>query len=286
MRGILKFSRPLTAFALGAWIVGLATWDSGPAAAKSRRDSRETQSDHRSGDEDFHWSWKLAQGKVIEIKGVNGNIQAEPASGGEVEVTAWKHARKSDPADVKIEVIQHEDGVTICAVYPSRGWDKNECEPGHGGHMNTRNNDVVVDFRVAVPAGVRFVGRTVNGGVEADNLGGPIEAYTVNGGVNVSSDGTVRATTVNGSIKASVGSPEWDGELAFNTVNGGITLNLPSGLNAGVRAQTVNGEISTDFPITVKGKISRRRLSGTVGNGGGDLSLSTVNGSIQLLTAQ
>jgi hypothetical protein len=32
--------------------------------------------------------------------------------------------------------------------------------------MNVRDNDVNGEFRVSVPAGVRFVGRTVNGGIE------------------------------------------------------------------------------------------------------------------------
>src|SRR5213596_822878 len=67
---------------------------------------------------EFHWKGKIAPGKSIEIKGVNGDVRAVAGSG-DVEVTAVKHARKSDPDDVKIEVVPHEDGVTICAVYRS-----------------------------------------------------------------------------------------------------------------------------------------------------------------------
>jgi hypothetical protein len=36
--------------------------------------------------------------------------------------------------------------------------------------MNTHNNDVKVEFTVLVPQGVRFVGRSVNGDVEANSL--------------------------------------------------------------------------------------------------------------------
>ena len=53
-----------------------------------------------------------------------------------------------------------------------------------------------------VPAGVRFVGRTVNGGIEADELPADAEAYTVNGSVAVDAGGEARAETVNGSIRA------------------------------------------------------------------------------------
>src|SRR5437762_2557265 len=108
---------------------------------------------------EFHWKGKVAPGKAIEIKGVNGDIRADAGSG-DVEVSAVKHARRSDPDEVKIEVVQHEDGVTICAVYPSDGRRENTCEAGDDGHMNVRDNDVTVDFTVRVPAGVRFRGNT------------------------------------------------------------------------------------------------------------------------------
>ena len=40
--------------------------------------------------EDFHWQGKVAAGKSIEIKGINGGIEARAASGTEVVVTAVK----------------------------------------------------------------------------------------------------------------------------------------------------------------------------------------------------
>jgi hypothetical protein len=44
----------------------------------------------------------------------------------------------------------------------------------------------------------------------------------------------------------------------------------------------VNGDINTDFPLTSTGRITRRRLEGTIGGGGRLLSLESVNGSITL----
>jgi DUF4097 and DUF4098 domain-containing protein YvlB len=92
----------------------------------------------------------------------------------------------------------------------------------------------------------------------------------------------VQAKTVNGSITASLGRANWNGQLDFKTVNGTITLDLPQDLNAVVKADTLNGDITTDFPLSVMGRFSRRQLSGTIGSGGRELSLKTVNGSIRL----
>src|SRR5689334_3789943 len=90
---------------------------------------------------EFHWNGPVQAGKAIEIKGVNGSITAEFASGNQVEVTASKRARRSDVNSVSVQVVQQDGNVTICAVYPtpspsrrtsSRNRDRgpNECRPG------------------------------------------------------------------------------------------------------------------------------------------------------------
>ncbi len=233
---------------------------------------------------DFEWKGRLAAGRTLEIKGVNGSIDAQPASGGEIEVTACKTARRSDPESVEIAVVEHAGGVTICAVYPTPGGSSrtNECAPAHGGRMNTRDNDVKVDFTVRVPAGVKFAGTTVNGEIDAGPLDADTELQTVNGSIRATSKGIVRAETVNGSIDARMGRADWTGDLELQTVNGSVTVDLPASASADVTAKTVNGDIETDFPLTVRGRISRRSLSGTIGAGGRGLEIETVNGGIRL----
>lgn len=240
-----------------------------------------------SSSDDFRWSGRIATGRTIEVKGINGDVRAEASQGNEVEVTATKTGRRSDPRTVEIRVVEHDGGVTICAVYPSTDSSRpNTCEPAGSGQMNVQDNDVEVTFNVRVPQGVRFSGRTVNGGIETGALGSDVDAKTVNGSIKVSAAGIARAKTVNGSITATMGRADWSGELDFKTVNGTITLDLPSNTSAEVKAETLNGEISTDFPLTILGRVSRRHLNGTIGSGSGsggrELSLKTVNGSIRL----
>ena len=106
---------------------------------------------------DFEWRGQMASGQTIEIKGINGNVRAMAAVGNEVEVTATRSARRSNPADVRFEVVPHAGGVTVCAVYPTESnQPPNECKPGSQGRMSTRNNDTVVNFTVRVPAGIGF----------------------------------------------------------------------------------------------------------------------------------
>jgi hypothetical protein len=264
----IRFHR---AAALGAGLVAAA----GSAAAAS------------AATQDFAWDGRVAPGQAVEIKGINGDVDAGPASGDRVEVAAVKRGRRSDPASVQVKVVEHAGGVTICAVYPSsQGRRPNECLPGEGGHLGANDNDVSVRFTVRVPAGVRFVGRTVNGDVAAEHLAGDVQATTVNGGVRLSTAGQAEAETVNGSITASVGQASGEDPLTFKTVNGSITVELPAAANADLRAATVNGDIHSDFPLRGHTRISRRSLSGTIGSGGRRLALDTVNGSIRIRQAQ
>jgi hypothetical protein len=238
---------------------------------------------HAAAQTDFHWRGQIAAGKTIEIKGINGDIRASSSSSGDVEVTASKTATRSNPDRVRIEVVPHGGGVTICAVYPDvPGREPNRCEPGRGGHSNTRDNDTVVHFDVRVPYGVALTASTVNGEVSGESLQGDADAHTVNGSIRLSTTGRATASTVNGSLNITMGRADWPDDVSFKTVNGGITLTMPT-LDAELRAETLNGSITADFPITVTGEVSRRRLRGTVGNGGHTLNLSTVNGSIKLL---
>ena len=103
---------------------------------------------------EFRWHGSISSGNAIEIKGVNGGLRAEASGSNEVEVVAVKHAKRSNPEDVRIEVVPHAEGVTICAVYPSRAGERaNQCAPGNEGRMNVQNNDVSVDSPYACPPG-------------------------------------------------------------------------------------------------------------------------------------
>jgi DUF4097 and DUF4098 domain-containing protein YvlB len=283
--------------AVAALSMGLAVGDASASKKKAATTSSKSTSststsskESKSSDDssviqdgnsaDLHWSFAIAKGKTIEIKGVNGDIRARRGSSDKVEVWAYKHAHHSDPDEVKIEINQEGGNVTVCAVYPGEG---NDCVSGEGGHSHTHNNDVVVNFEVKIPPGVQFQGRTVNGEVEADDLGARVEARTVNGSIRISTSGYAEAGTVNGSITASMGSADWKEPLDFATVNGSITLDLPAATTAEVHAATENGDIESEFPMTVSGRISRHEVSGTIGKSGGQrLNLETVNGAIRL----
>ena len=230
--------------------------------------------------EDFEWRGQIAQGLEIEIKNISGDIQASLAAGNEVEVFATKRGQRYDASDVRIDVVEHAGGVTICPVYPDRPGDRpNECLPGDEGFMNTNDNDVEVTFTVLVPEGVAFVAKNVAGGVDADGLESDAFVRTIAGDVRVETTGLAEASTISGSVTAYVGLADWDRDLSFRSVTGDVFVQIPAATNADVEVSTSNGTILSDFSLdeTAFGK-----LEGTIGLGGPKLTLSTITGNITL----
>lgn len=248
----------------------------------------------------FSWSGALRPGATLEIKGINGTIRAVSGSGSTAVVEATRTARRNDPEEVRIVVVEYEAGVTICAVYPSTESRPNECAPGDGGRLSSRNNDTQVTFAVQVPESVDFIGRSTNGNVTVEGVetrvdvsstngdvlvdgGSEVQARTTNGSVRIRSNGYASARTTNGEIRADLpGFLSASGPWRFSTTNGGITLRLPSGVNAEIDASTTNGRIRSDFPLTVSGTIDRRHIRGTMGSGGPMIELETTNGEIAI----
>lgn len=238
--------------------------------------------------QDYRWSGRLAPGKEIEVVGVVGEIRAVAATGNTVEVVGEMRDGR-----LPVRVVEHEGGVTLCVVYPTRASSRGTGRGNGSGRCRQEgsivNNPPRVDFTVRVPAGVRFAGRTVQGGVRTEGLRGPVSASTVSGSVDVQTSDVAQASSVSGDVRVSMGRLPRDGSLRFSTVSGDVRLTLPADVGAELRASTVSGEIDTDFPMrmeaTSRGNAFVRvgqRVRGTIGRGGPELEISTVSGDIEL----
>lgn len=229
----------------------------------------------------WSWSGSVGAGKWVRIASLNGPIHVQPSPDGRVHVTAEKRWTRGDRRHVRFEVVERNGNVTVCAMWH----DNQECtEQGlrGRGERSRSDNDVSVHFRVLLPATANVAPTTVNGEIKVSGARREVQATTVNGGIDLSSNGgSVSGTTVNGSIHARVTNPG-AGELTFTTVNGAIEVAVPRAISADVRMTTVTGGISSDFPLTVQGRWGPRSASGTLGNGDGDVKMTTVNGSLAL----
>jgi len=66
------------------------------------------------------------------------------------------------------------------------------------------------------------------------------------------------------------------------TGSGSVNVTLPSGFAGRVDLSAGSGSIDVDLPVTIKGSIGKRRVTGSIGEGNGSLSAHTGSGSIHV----
>jgi hypothetical protein len=241
----------------------------------------------RATGDSFTWQGAMQSGSTLVIRNVNGPVTVQRASGNQAEVVAEKHYTRGDPNRVIIEAVRFGSGnanAVVCGLWGG-GADAKCTERGSltvGREPADERSDVAVHFTVKLPAGVKARLETVNGNVTLTGASSDVQASTVNGNVNVNSAGAIVASTVNGSVEATIAAASIPGDIDLKTVNGSVTATAPSALNARFSASTVTGGIESDFPMNVQGRFFNRSVNATLGSGGKNLSMTTVNGSVVL----
>lgn len=219
---------------------------------------------------DFNQSYPLQPGGSLELQNVNGTVDVEGWDRNEVEVHAVKTAKhkESDLERVSIEVDAKPDAVSITTHYP-----QNE------------GVEVAVDYTIHVPhdARVEHIG-TVNGTLRIAGVESVGDLHTVNGNIEVfDGGGTVHAHTTNGNVHLELARlPEKTGAFA-ETTNGSLVLAVPSDMQADVEARCLNGNFSSELPMTMESNQRPREMHGKLGRGGAPIHLHTVNGGIRVV---
>ena len=222
--------------------------------------------------EEFHQTYPLNKQGRVQLENVNGNVHIATWDREEIKVDAIKHAKKQEHLDeVKIDVDAKADRIRIKTKYPDAKTKRH------------KNNSASVDYTVTVPKQSPLAGiRTVNGEIVIENVGGDVEASSVNGPVMARGlAGDVALSTVNGSVKATFAAVKK--AVSLKSVNGAVSAALPPEANADVSANTLNGGITSDFPLPAKKHFPvGQNLDGKLGVGGPAIKMSTVNGGIHL----
>jgi len=152
------------------------------------------------------------------------------------------------------------------------------------GPQSADNSSWSVSYEIFVPQTTDLSMQTVNGGITVSDVRGQIHFQATNGGVHLRRvAGDVSGATVNGGVQVELAGTMWDGrQLEVSSHNGGVTLTMPSNYSAHIQAETSVGHIQSDFPVTVTGNVTPRRLEFELGSGGPLIHVATTNGGVRL----
>lgn len=228
-------------------------------------------------EEVFDQSYSLGGDGRVSLENINGDVSIEVWERDEVRVHAVKSASSPELLEeLEVAVQAGGDSVRIETHYPSM-----KSSDRHHEHRSFTK----VEYTLTVPRGAML--RTidlVNGSLKVVGVEGGIEAETVNGDIVVRDcSGSAELATVNGGIEAYIERLGYGDEIEMDSVNGPLDLYLSRSISADIAAESVHGSLGNDFGIDVrKGKYVGSDFHGSVGGGGAQVSLETVNGSIKV----
>jgi Toastrack DUF4097 len=219
---------------------------------------------------EFNQTYPLQPGGTFELQNVNGTVEVQSWDRNEVEVRAVKTTKhkESDLELVAIDVTAKPDSVSVTTRYP-----QNE------------GVEVAVEYVVHVPhcAHVEHLG-TVNGTLRVAGVEAVEDLRTVNGNIEVyEGGGSVHARTTNGNVHLELLHLQDKNGAMAETTNGSLLLAVPADTQADVEARCLNGNFSSELPLSLASTQHPRETRGRFGKGGVPIRLHTINGGIRVV---
>ena len=231
--------------------------------------------------EEFHQTYPLSAIGRVNLANINGGVTIKVWDKASVQVDAIKKAYRKERLDeATIEVTATEENIRIKTEYPDESFR---------GNRQRIDNPATVDYALTVPRKAVLESiELINGRIDIDAVEGNVKATSINGSVTARGlMGEAKLSTINGPLEVVFTQLDESKPISLNSVNGNVTLIIPSNSNAMIRASTVHGAITNDFGIQVKhGEYVGHNLDGQIGSGGPKIKLENVNGAIRISHAQ
>ena len=273
---------PFALAALLALIAGGAAQDKSDKKIDKKSDSSLQCREYRDTERLFgHCEIKeqtLPAGGAITVDGKqNGGISIKGWDRNEILVRAKVETRA--PSKAEADVLAQQVRIETAALNI------------HAEGPESRNDyQWYVSYEIFVPRRSDLSLQAHNGGISIRDVSGRIEFKTMNGGVSLARvGGAVRGGTTNGGVHVELAGNRWDGEeLNVTTTNGGVNLVMPDNYSAHLETSTVNGNVSSDFPLNVplntRGRMPKE-ISVDLGSGGPRIRATTTNGGVRVARA-
>jgi len=221
----------------------------------------------------------LQAGGYLSLENINGDVTIEGWKKNEVSISAVKRGKSKDLDRIKIEVdvdkYEGKDWIHIATEYLE----------SDRGFLSFLKSSGSVDYTIKAPSDAILEDiELVNGNLKVTGITGYLSLGTVNGSITASGmAGNAWVETVNGNLDLSFDKMSKGQSVDLESVNGSIVLRIPAKANAYVEAETLNGNVTNEFALTVeKGEWVGRSMEGLVGSGGARIAIETVNGSIDI----
>lgn len=233
--------------------------------------------------DEFHQTYPLAANGRVSLENINGSVVIKAWDRNEVRVDAVKTAYTRARLDeAKIAIESNPNSIRISTEYPSLNQTMTDDRRGR------YNNPASVEYTLTLPRSARIdTVELINGSLDIEGITGDVNASSINGHVTARGlTGEAKLSTINGNLEATFTQLSEAKPVTLGSVNGNVTVTIPSDANALLKANTVHGGIKNDFGLPVqRGEYVGNDLMGQLGTGGVRIKLGNVNGSITIRKA-
>ena len=248
------------------FVVVFALASAWPADAQAQRRDDDSRQVERSTE-----TLPLDPGGQLDLSNIAGDITVTGGSGREVVLEVTKRAgrrnNQSALADVQVDIDARSSRIEVRTRYP----------------RNNRRARISVSYDVTVPRDARVALRSVSGDIVLTDVDGEVRVETVSGEVEIQrADQLATAKSVSGDVQLREIST--DGLLEASTVNGDLEARHVSGRRLSL--QTVSGDL--ELAGMVFGRTDIETVSGDVDYAGdlaadGRYSFNAHSGDVRLV---
>lgn len=233
---------------------------------------------------------------TLKVQIVTGSIKVAGYDGKDIIINATP--RKDDEEEEESKT--NENGMK--RISSASGFEVTAKEADNTVTVNTGNPNKAVDLEFKIPQDVKLKVGTVNDGeIHVENVRGELEVTNVNEQITLSNiSGSVVANTVNGDIVVTFIKLDTNAPMAFSTLNGDVKITLPADTKANLKLKSDNGEIFSDFDVSIDktpnktDKISTPGMYkikkedwvyGKINGGGAEMLMKNMQGDIYIKKA-
>ena len=255
--------------------------------------------------DDWQKTYQISGRADLHVETDDGSVMITSADQKEIYAHVMTSRYKIND-DVRIQESQSGDSVNISVKLP------------HNWGFWSSHGSVKVELRV--PRELNLDVHTGDGNVTSDTVSGRIHIDTGDGNINATNvkgdmfmhtgDGHIEASNLDGTLKVDTGDGHvtvggrfdaldlhtGDGNIDASAMNGSkvangwtlhsgdgrINLRVPGDLSADIDAHTGDGSITVDLPVTVSGSMGHSSVRGKMNGGGGQLKITSGDGSIHV----
>ena len=234
----------------------------------------------------------------------SGSTVVAKTSYGSITVGGTNTADCSVIATIRVQAPTEEEAVEIAEKVNIRLEPAGKTLTVRADKPHVKNNrSISISYVITVPVQTNIECASSYGSIELADTSGYVKAHTNYGSIDCDRiNGQIQADTSYGRVdcreiisdELTAGSSYGNIDIEYSdfapaeiranvsTSYGSIDFKAPPGFAGQVELATSYGSVQTALPIVVKGKISSKRIEGTIGEGNGKLSLKTSYGSIRI----